>query len=240
MRGHLLDLFSGCGRVANAARAREYLATEVDILLGDHCDMSLRKVTRALCRLIELKRFSCAMLAPPCTSFSRARRGKPGGKMPGPLRTSESPWGLDNLLEKDVIRLHMANLIMKNTITVIRALLKARVPFIVENPQSSIMWWLPEVQTMLEHSDVVTIDTHFCQWGTRWKKATKFMCFLLGASANVLGKRCYARGCVCSRTGRPHVLLTGTSKSGAFWSQIAQPYPPALAKSLATVLCCNT
>jgi hypothetical protein len=160
--------------------------------------------------------------------------------MPGPLRSSESPWGLDGLLEKDLSRVRTANVIMKNTITVVRAPIKARVPFIVENPQSSIMWWLPEIKAMLQHKDVVTVDTHFCQWGTRWKKATKFMCFFLGDAAHVLGRRCHARGCICSRTGRPHVLLTGSSSSGAFWSQIAQPYPPALANNLAAVLCHTT
>ena len=146
-------------------------------------------------------------LAPP----SRARRCPTAGR-PGPLRSSELPWGLPGLTDKDQARLDNGNAIMRATLNFLRCCVRCKVPFILENPQSSILWWLPEVLELAAVPQAQFVVTHFCQWGTPWKKATKFLCFRCPTAEANLNRLCHARGCICSRTQQPHVVLSGANK----------------------------
>ena len=51
-----------------------------------------------------------------------------------------------------------------------------------------------------------------------------------------LRKRCKARGNICSRTGKPHVVLQGTTQQGVWLTSVAQPYPYRLASAIAVAL----
>ena len=77
---------------------------------------------------------------------------------------------------------------------------------------------------------IVTLD--YCQFGELWKKPTS----ILGCFWNMqpLAKRCSSHNKSCSRTQRPHTILSGRDGAGNFWTLRAQPYPWSFATSVAT------
>ena len=237
MKPCYLDLFSGAGRVAKALRRAGQPAEELDILLSAEHDVTRKSVLDGLLRRVRLRLVRAALIAAPCTTFSRARRCPTAGR-PGPLRSSELPWGLPRsaMSEKDQARLDNGNAIMRATLTFLQCCVRCKVPFILENPQSSIMWWLPEIIELAAVPQAQFVVTHFCQWGTPWKKATKFLCYRCPTAEANLNRLCHARGCICSRTQQPHVVLSGANKGGILWTRLAQPYPTPLAKALGRTL----
>jgi len=157
--------------------------------------------------------------------------------MPGPLRSTSRPWGLDKLPDKAQAHLEQGNRILVAALLVLSFLEHHHVPYLIENPLTSILWCLPEIRHLCEQPHVRTVHTHMCQWGTRWKKATRFLASRLPVDlVDALGRRCRFINKVCSATGEPHVHLTGSSRGGAFKTKQGQEYPPALARQLAKIL----
>ena len=171
------------------------------------------------------------MIATPCQTLSRARRG-----CPPPLRTNEFPWGLEGLSAVDCEKVRVGNVLTRFTLKLIRLCLQMRIPCVVENPLTSMFWVLPEVLRLLACPHVKLERIDVCQFGTRWRKATRFMLCNIPDDARKLLEpfKCSGRG-VCSRTGRPHLELSGKAPNGKFWTLIAQPYPRRLCKKLAEV-----
>ena len=90
---------------------------------------------------------------------------------------------------------------------------------------------------MLARRDVHVQVTHFCQWGTPWRKATTFMFYNMDPSSTIaISRRCAPRGNICSRTQEPHKVLRGCNEQNVLWTHIAQPYPCSLARCLARIL----
>ena len=53
----------------------------------------------------------------------------------------------------------------------------------------------------------------------------------------LVNKLCTGRHGLCSRTGKHHIVLTGTDRNtGKLWTRIAEPYPPKLCSKLAAIL----
>ena len=70
-----------------------------------------------------------------------------------------------------------------------------------------------------------------CAFGTAWRKRTRVMYVHL--NLDVLSRcKCTGRG-LCSFSHQPHRALEGKTPSGAFWTKIAEPYPPRLSSALA-------
>ena len=212
-------------------------AFEVDVLLGPNFDMSKPKLIKLLCQMVSEQRFLAVMIAVPCGTFSRARRAPRGSCMPSALRSSSEPWGLSDLSPDEQSKVDDANRITRNTLKVIRCLVRNGIPFILENPLGSIIWLLPEMVALSKRIDVSIVVTHFCQWGVKWMKPTKLLCFNLDADeTSTLQRLCCRRKGLCSKSGLPHPPLSGTNKEGHFWTRLAQPYPHELAAELAHVL----
>jgi hypothetical protein len=180
-----------------------------------------------------------ATMGTPCTSFSMARRGPPPPARgpPPPLRSRELPWGLPGLCEKDVERLRVGNLLARFTIRYALLCLEFKVPFMIENPLTSRLWVLPPMIKLLKQPGVQVVVVDFCQFGTRWRKSTKLVFGNVPEAAleDLKLRRCGGRG-VCSRTGKPHLVLSGTAPNGKFWTLIAQPYPKLLCKMMVQAL----
>ncbi len=87
-----LDLFAGCGRVAAAAVKAGAKAEAIDIVHGPEHDVTRPCVFKALAQHIADRELAAVMLAPPCTTFSHARRARVGG-----ARTSWKTPRLSNL-----------------------------------------------------------------------------------------------------------------------------------------------
>ena len=86
------------------------------------------------------------------------------------------PWGLPGLSDKDQQQLEAGNKITKAALEIIRCLERFSVPYIIENPLTSILWWLPQIKRIAAREHVHFRTDDFCQCGTMWKKPTMFLC----------------------------------------------------------------
>ena len=73
VRGYFIDLFSGTGGVSRAIHSLGFEAKQRDILHGPLRDLTDTSVVNRIQREIKRNRVKGVMMAPVCTSFSRAR-----------------------------------------------------------------------------------------------------------------------------------------------------------------------
>ena len=111
-----------------------------------------------------------------------------------------------------------------------------RVPWILENPHGSKMWFVPHLISIARRQTVHLRVADFCQYGKRWRKRTRFLCGGLDPlDTHRLQRMCRGRH-TCSRTGKPHFHLSGSTPQGIPWTRVAQPYPAPLCHALAHAL----
>ncbi len=212
-------MFQGGGRVAAAVAKAGAKAEAIDTARGPEHDIARPRAFKALARCTADCEFAAVMLAPPCTTFSRGRVGG-GTSFPGPLRSTEHPWSLPAWNDSDTAKVEAATLVMQVVLHVLKRLMALDIPFVMESPQCSITWWLPELQQLMQRPGCKLISAHFCQWCT-----TKFFTFAVRNPEGLEGRFC-ARDCLCSRIGRLHLRLTGTNDQGVYWSQMPNPTHP--------------
>lgn len=81
-----LEVFAGSSRVTRALQEAGHAAVAVDIQRGEEHDCTDPGVLQTIEALVTEGHMKGVFLAPPCSSWSAARRGKPVGKMPKPVR----------------------------------------------------------------------------------------------------------------------------------------------------------
>ena len=218
-----VELFSGAGGITRAWRRAGFGAMAFDINLGDFCDLTRPRVVR----LIEgWLRAGCIMgvwLGTPCTSWSRARRG-PANSNWCSLRSDHHIRGLPGLSEPNRERVKVGNATAAVSARIVRLCLSLRVPCAVENPLTSRLWVSPYFARLLGHASCRSYRADFCQFGARWRKATKVATWC--CLERSLDCRCTGRHGLCSLSGRHHIVLTGSDPvSKRLWTNIAQEYP---------------
>jgi hypothetical protein len=91
-----LELFSGVGNVARSASNLGFSSIALDMKEG--WDITSPCILAVLLAAISCRLVAAVSLAPPCASWSRARRGKPNGKgYPRKLRSKKEIMGLLSL-----------------------------------------------------------------------------------------------------------------------------------------------
>ena len=170
-------------------------------------------------------------LGTPCNTWSRARRG--GGNGPAPIRDSNHLWGLPNLSEKDQSKIEVGNALLKFSAAVFRLCVSLKIPVVLENPLTSMLWKTPPVQHLLSHKHVFHEYTDFCQENKPFRKRTQFM--FAHTDIRHCCRHCTAKRGVCSKSGKPHVQLV-RSKDGVFLAKWAEPYPHRLCQRLASTI----
>ena len=229
---YIADVFSGDGGVSKAIRCLGFNAKEIEILHGTDSDLTRPVVRHRLKQDSKNNNLIAVMFAPPCSSFSPAR------DRTSVIRTKQQPWGIDaHLLNaKDTVKVSVGNKCFSATFDVIRSLDLHRTPWILENPHASKCWYLPQLITLAGRPHVQTIVTDFCQFGTQWRKRTRFLCGNMDSiDLHRLQHTCTNSG-ICNRTGKQHFQLIGSNKQGIPWTRIAQPYPQKLCRALAHAL----
>ncbi|CAJ1342370.1 unnamed protein product, partial [Effrenium voratum] len=92
-----LDMFGGSGRVSTAMSS-EHKRPAINLEIKEGYDLTQGPVQVSIIRCIRDQKVHGFHLAPPCSTFSRARRGrrcpKAGGGWPRALRCKEHPWGM--------------------------------------------------------------------------------------------------------------------------------------------------
>ena len=179
--------------------------------------MSSERNVRSLLKLCRAAHF--VHMAPPCGSFSIARRG-------GAPRSRAHPMGKPLLPAADLDRVHLGNMLLAVCVRIIRQQQREGRAWSLEQPQTSRMWICPPLLRALAASNARFVVTPFCAWGTAWRKMTKF------AFANY--PRLVQLSRKCAHT--THQVLQGNGPSGKPWTQIAQPYPRRLCAAFAKVV----
>ena len=187
-------------------------------------DLTQRSVVRWLLSCIRKKRVRYIWMGTPCNSWTRAR-DRPGEAPP--LRSNDCVMGLPSLRPHDQLKVDVGNKLMRATVLIARAALKAGLPFVIENPATSRLWLAPPMAKLLRSPRVQVVNTDYCGFGTPWRKRTSLAfanCDLSGAARHCTGR---AR---CSYSGVPHVQLAGTNAEGKFMTLVAEPYPRELCR----------
>ena len=228
MRGRwYIDVFSGTGRVAKSLRREGYPCHELELKKG--FDILHRLSRLRLLADVRSGKVAGAMIALPCISFSIAQHGR--------LRSDLFPMGLPGLPERLQAQVDLGNALLNATVQLIRACVAQGIPWILENPGSSYLFKTPAVLDLIRlgWGFVVTCDQ--CQYGTRWRKRTKFLVGnICRDDCARMCRQCRAHRGICSRTGKAHWHLQGKSDEGVHWTAIAAEYPRPLARALAFAL----
>lgn len=159
----LEDVFAGSAGVTAACAKQGIKSCPWDIKQGECFDLVRRTNERRLIRRVKRKSCIGVMIATPCQTFSRVRRGKPP-----PLRSNRYIHGLPNLSASDFVKVRQGYRLAKLSIRVFKLRRSLGKKCIIENPATSMLWKLLSFQTLLAKRDVHSVITHFCQYGTPW------------------------------------------------------------------------
>ena len=172
------------------------------------------------------------MIAPPCLSWSVARNRT---KV---LRTKAEPLGLASpalpFSQHELGLLKAGNAEARGVARLVRFLHAQGVPWIIENPWSSNIWYSPAFEGLrrLEGTSLVAVDQ--CSCGTAWRKRTGLLCGHLSPVALESLERLSCSGRrVCQYSGQPHLELVGkrmTTRAAEFPARLSR----ALARALVT------
>ena len=127
------------------------------------------------------------------------------------------------------------------------------VPFVIENPEKSMIWETVQMRYVAALSNVRQTRYDFCQFGEAYHKATRLLSWGFQHISS-RAKTCSGRGGLCSRTGAKHELLKGTvecppefeyllgppkpeeeGKKRMIWkTKLAEPYPREFCDEMAS------
>ena len=135
----MADVFSGYGGFGEEVRSECQCETLfVDNARNPRHDLMDPSFVEVVCQAILHGLFFLVHMAPPCSSFSRARR---------PAIRAAGRWirGLPSLSPQQVRRVREGNALAQAAISMCFACLAADVGFSLENPKTSLLWDLPEM-----------------------------------------------------------------------------------------------
>ena len=151
-----LEDFSGSGHLAKAVHALGYVVLCWDISMGASYDLT-NKCNRQLIQGWVLSGQVWGVhMGTPCSSFSRARRGKPP-----PLRDRLHIMGLPNLSDKDQVRVQIVNLLMRFSFKLLLTCRQQGIPATIENPATSMLWWTPQAQQATRWGEFTSQTSEF-------------------------------------------------------------------------------
>ena len=230
-RRFCLEIFAGTARVTSSLQKMGVPTYAVDIDLFPSHNVLDPAVEHRILNWIANNRVMLVWLGMPCTTFSRARRYD--GVGPTPLRDSQHLWGLPHLKRHDRSKLSDGNRIFNFTMKVLHLCQQHDIPYILENPLTSMAWEMPPLQKFVSLHSPLFCDIDFCCYGEVWRKPTRLLYKFVDISS--LARRCNGTFLRCSNTKRPHVPLTGKDAAGVYMTRRAQPYQHPLMDAFAAL-----
>ena len=225
----MADLFAGTGGIAKAARTQFWPAREWDILHGPEGDLTNKVVLRHLIKDIKQGKVLAAVLGPPCASFSRALERS------GRFRDDHGIM-LPNLTKKNEAKCLVGDLCMAASMKLCMALQKANVPWSWSTRPLRGCGNVPSSSSWPSCPGSRCSSPTSANGGAKWRKTTKLLSGHLDSfGRDRLSQRCSCSGGCCSRSGRPHIQLSGKSPSGPPWTAIAEHYPRELCHEIVAV-----
>ena len=228
----VLEIYAGTCNFSRAAMRAGAFVICFDLSSGPAYNVSSRKVQDLIIGWVQAGRVKYLLAGLPCQSWSRARM-QPGG--PQMLRDMQHLMGLPVLrYESERWKIENGNTAMSFCSRLAHHCLSMQVPFVFENPWTSLLWKVPAMEHLARRRGVRLARTDFCQWGTPWRKSTNLMAGLCNTS--FVERKCSGYK-VCSRTGVPHKQLCGQCPdTKLFWTHIAEPYPRGLCTAIVRML----
>lgn len=185
----ILEIFAGTARLSKTARdaglqvipidKTSDRASQIQIALYDLTEpVELQSLTELL--RSEAHRILAVHFAPACGTASRAREKKltglqsQGFRVPQPLRSESQPAGLDKLSGVDKIRTETANLVYEATAALVSECHNLDILCSLENPENSLFWFFPDVNTALQKIGGYSVSFHHCMHGGTRNKLTKW------------------------------------------------------------------
>ena len=142
--------------------------------------------------------------------------------------------GRANLLPHEAAKVRIGNRTFHMSSDVIELCLELRIPVFMENPAGSLIWKARRLRRLLQHPSCQRLTFDCCQFGAPWRKRTTVAAW--GAiDLSRLQRRCSGRRGLCSRSGRPHVILTGHT-DGVHLTAQAAAYPPSFCREMAKLI----
>ena len=207
-----------------------YGVLSIDVLKGQHCDITVTEVASFLKRIIGAKLVCGIFSGTPCRSFSCARRAPITSRFPRKLRDKLHPLGLPVILPQDRPVLVEGNLLADLADQLLALGRKLGIPTAEENPGSSLLWHTPSRQRSagLPFSKASSFDQ--CAFHAKWKKRTTIWSHLWPLPR--LENRCCTTGRICQYNKCKHVVLSGPDGKN-FRTASGSRYPLALARAIA-------
>lgn len=224
-----LELFAGeAGLTEAVGKANIPVMNPGDVREGPRVVLALdlkdNGTFKSLKSMIKRKQIRWLHMAPPCRSFSRARRKDRLARV-RKLRSHSKPEGLDpkNALVRE------ANLLAARTAQLAALQYKVNGWFSIENPANSFMWLLKSMIRLARSPTVNKVVGDQCMFGGEFVKPTLWL--TNAPHLNILAKHC---------PGAPrhvHEKLIGFARN--FWGEtvfktsLAAEYPQGLCEELA-------
>ena len=216
------DFFAGVSAPLSAAlKRRGWEVISFELLTGGEAHNLLDpKIKRKLCDDLRAGRADGAAFGTPCHSWSSWMYIQPWYS-----RSQRNPWGNGaHPTEK------LGNRQVRATLEYAAAADEGNVPWMLENPWTSLMWWVPALKRRLRKKASYFAMVDWCQYGRTWKKRTRFegrMPFLPS-----LTKQCQG--------GHVHQQLKGTVKcpDGKWrsWTSLAGEYSREFCEAFADAM----
>ena len=230
-----LELYAGSAPVSSHIKKAGYAVLAFEITQGAEFDLTDKRVHAVLLGWLRSKCIAGVFISVQCSSWSRALRGPPGSNWAA-IRSGSNIKGLPNLSDSQKKRVDLGNLQLSLVYEIISICNLLNIPSMLENPACSYIFDTTEISRLTNLPSCQLFVRDQCQYGTPWRKATKFLLWNCNYVRS-LDSRCAGRHGFCSRTGKHHIVLSGASKKhGVLWTSIAQQYPPALAAHIGSSL----
>ena len=215
-----LDVYSGSRGVARAtAKLSQCWVLCVDLDHGADEDLLSPALQERLLFLVAHGAFRGVGGGPICSSFSRAVRP--------PVRSKIFPEGLPEVRGSMRTKVEQGNQHADFTATLAELGIRKGIFVWFENPHGSYLWRTARWKDLIDKlgpSSYAVID--YCQLGCAWRKRTR-----LFAPGPLGGQRLLCQG------RRLHQQLSGHSALHCKqWTKVAEPYPAALNRILASFL----
>ena len=161
----LYDFFAGKNcPLGSAFRALGWAVVSVDLLLGgEEHDLSCPQVVQRWCREVRRARADAGFLAPVCSSFSQWMYLQPWFS-----RSPARPWG-DGRHPKEAL----GNALLRAALDLATAFDEVRALWALEQPRSSLMWHVPQLQSRLDAGEHFSAVFDWCRFNRPWRKTTR-------------------------------------------------------------------
>ena len=140
--------------------------------------------------------------------------------------------GLSQLSPAELARLDVGNKSFHFSCRIIALCASLGIPVFIENPQTSLLWQAPRFLSLARLPSFSSSVCHMCQYGTPWKKPTMIASWNGGSNTHLCAKCCPVSR-VCSRSGKPHLVLSGRAPGGVHYTALAAAYPASFARAAA-------